>query len=274
VAHHAHEAPSLTGRTVLGVFAHPDDEALACGGTLARLTDGGATTVLVCATRGERGFVGEPTLVPDGDLGRVRTGELRAAAQVLGVSDVVVLDYPDGYLRWRDTAELEVEIVAAIQRYGPDAVITFDEDGLYWHGDHISIHERTAAAVSSLGADAPALYYVTMRRGVMRHVIDSAVARGWSRPAGGFWGLVPDAFGLHAMTPTLGLDVGDWVPRKLAALGCHRTQMGSISPFSLLEEAEARQWLGVEYFRRAPIGGSRSDILEQLGQPVVGASEG
>ena len=61
----------LAGRTILGVFAHPDDESLACGGTLARAADAGANVVLLCATRGERGSICDPSLVPDGDLGRV-----------------------------------------------------------------------------------------------------------------------------------------------------------------------------------------------------------
>src|SRR5262249_57138428 len=68
---------SLAGRTVLGIFAHPDDESLACGGTFARLADAGARVVLLCASRGEGGSVSDPSLVPDGDLGRVRERELR-----------------------------------------------------------------------------------------------------------------------------------------------------------------------------------------------------
>ena len=142
----------LAGRTVLGIFAHPDDESLACGGTLARLADAGARVVVLCATRGEAGSISDPALVPHGDLGRVRERELRDAAAVLGVADVIVLDHPDGDLRWDDVAELHEEIVDAIRRYRPDAVITFAEDGLYWHLDHIGVHERTYTAVRSFGA--------------------------------------------------------------------------------------------------------------------------
>ena len=269
MAHRPSEIPSLAGRTVLAVFAHPDDESLACGGTLARLADLGASTVLLCASRGERGFVSDPALVEDGDLGRVRTHELHAAARVLGVADVLVFDHPDGNLRWNGVTELQTDIVTAIKRYDPEAVITFDEDGLYWHVDHVGVHERTSAAVLSLGADAPALYYVTMARGAMRRVVDRAVAKGWSPPRAGFWVIVPDAFGLETETPSFSLDIGAWVPRKLAALRCHETQMGSSNPFSIIDEAEARQWLGLEYFRRAPIDGSRGGILEQLAERFV-----
>src|SRR6185295_11531138 len=84
----------LAGRTVLAVFAHPDDESFACGGTLARLSDAGARVVLLCASRGRKGAVSDPALVPDGDLGRVRAEELREAARVLGVAEVMILDHP------------------------------------------------------------------------------------------------------------------------------------------------------------------------------------
>ena len=60
----------MEGKTVLAIFAHPDDESLACGGTLARLADAGARIVLMCASRGEAGSISDPALVPDGDLDR------------------------------------------------------------------------------------------------------------------------------------------------------------------------------------------------------------
>ena len=241
----------LAGRTVLGVFAHPDDESLACGGTLARLADAGARVVLLCASRGRKGFASDPALVAGSDLGSVRADELREAARVLGVAEVVIFDHPDGDLRWADEPVLLEEIVSAIRTYRPDAVITFGEDGLYWHLDHIGIHERTEDAVRSFGDAAPPLYYVTIPKGAMRAVVDNATARGWSPPASGFWSLVPDAFGLLARQPSFIVDVRDWVPRKLAALLCHRTQMGANNPFAQIDDADAERLLGIEQFRRA-----------------------
>lgn len=261
--------PDLAGRTILAVFAHPDDESLACGGTLARLADAGARVVLLCASRGESGSVSDPALVPDGDLGRVRAAELQEAARVLGISEVVIGDHPDGDLRWANVPELHAEIVSTIQRLSPDGVITFAEDGLYWHFDHVGVHERTSTAVRSLGPDAPPLYYVTMQKGVMREIEETAVSRGWVPPESGVWSIAPDAFGDSAHPPTFIVDVREWVPRKLDALRCHRTQMGINSPFTRIDGAEARRWLGSEQFRRAPIDSKWDSVLEALGEPCT-----
>src|SRR5438309_5302052 len=215
----------LAGRTVLGIFAHPDDESLACGGTFARLADAGARVVLVCASRGEAGSISDPALVPDGDLGGVRERELRDAAAVLGVAEVIILSHPDGDLRWDHVPELHEEIVDAIRRYRPDAVITFAEDGLYWHLDHIGVYERTVEALQELGSEAPALYYVTIPQGVMLAVTEAAHAKGSASPDS-LWGMHPDSFGADAKPPSFSIDVRPWARRKLAALRCHRTQLG------------------------------------------------
>jgi LmbE family N-acetylglucosaminyl deacetylase len=272
------ENNSCSGRTILAVFAHPDDESLACGGTLARLADAGARVVLLCASRGESGSVIDQSLVDARDLGCVRADELREAARTLGISDVDVLigNHPDGDLRWADVAELHDEIVAAIVRYRPDGIITFAEDGLYWHLDHIGVHERTYTAVRSLGADAPPLYYVTIPKGVMRQVaaaaeavdtVDGIVPLEHSK----FWGIEPDVFGEAAKPPTFVIDVRAWVPRKLAALGCHRTQVGPSHPFARLDESQARRLLGFEHFRRAPTESRWESIIEEMGEPVPSA---
>jgi LmbE family N-acetylglucosaminyl deacetylase len=261
-------AVDVKERTVLAVFAHPDDESLACGGTLARLSDAGAHVVLLCASYGRRGWISDPALVPEGDLGRVREAELREAAKTLGVAEVIMCDHPDGDLRWADVPELHSEIVSAIRSYGADAVITFAEDGLYWHLDHIGVHERTMTAVRSLGDRAPSLYYVTIPKGTMHGVVEAAVAAGWSRPASGFWSIVPNAFGIVARRPSFVVDVRAWVPRKIAALLCHRTQVGASNPFARIEPGDAARLLGTEQFRRArPHSGC--SLLESLGEPAV-----
>jgi LmbE family N-acetylglucosaminyl deacetylase len=258
---------SLSGRTVLAVFAHPDDESLACGGTLARISDAGARVVLLCVTHGRRGTISDPALVPDGDLGRVRGEELDRAARVLGIAEVMLLDYPDGDLRRADETPFDRELSSVIRSCQPDAVITFDDDGLYWHTDHVFVHEKTVDAIKALGGDAPSLYFVTMPKGVMRQVVDAAVNSGWVRPDSGPWSIVPDAFGLHAKPPTVVLDVGEWVPRKIAATLCHRSQMGTDNPYARLDPADARRWLGIEQFRRSgpELGASLLEPLGELG---------
>ncbi|MEQ1871671.1 MAG: PIG-L deacetylase family protein [Vicinamibacterales bacterium] len=254
---------SMIGCHVLAVFAHPDDESLACGGTLARLADAGAEVTLMCASHGERGGALGP--VRDDALGRQRSVEIQRAAEVLGIRRLFVWDHPDGELRWAGVPEFHADLVLFMRRHRPDAVITFGNDGLYWHLDHVGVHERTTAAVMSLGADAPPLYYTTMARGVMPAFVHAAQQRGWTAPLKGFWSLVPEGFGIAAEPPTMTLDVGDWVARKMAALGCHRSQMGDAPhPFEFIDEADARRLLGMEYFHRADIPTRGASVLETL----------
>lgn len=250
---------------MLAIFAHPDDESIACGGTLARLADAGARIVLLCATRGERG--GHTGPVRSDELGLVRVGELRDAAAALGISEVLLLDHPDGELRWQHVSEFHAEIVSVVRRYSPACVISFGADGLYWHVDHIGAYERTWTALQALGDSAPPFYGVTMPRGVMRPLVEAAIRRGWTPPAKGFWSLEPDAFGLHAEPPTVVVDVRPWVARKLAAIICHRTQMGSGHPFDQLPSADAERWLGVEHFHRISTNAQTPapSLLDRLG---------
>ena len=253
---------TLAGQTVLAVFAHPDDESIACGGTLARLADEGARVVVMTASHGERGAMTGPAR--DDALGLARAIEMRAAAEALGIASLIIGDHPDGDLRWSHITEFHADLVLFMRRHSPAAVITFGEDGLYWHLDHVAVYERTTTAVRSLGALAPPLYYVTMKRGIMPEIVTAARARGWSPSPKGFWSLTPEAFGLAAEEPTLLVDVADWVPRKLAAIRCHRSQMGDDHPFAQISDADARRLLGVEYFHRALIPTSGAPILESL----------
>jgi len=247
---------------VLAIFAHPDDESLACGGTIARLADAGARVVLLCASHGERGGLTGP--VKDDALGVRRMEELKAAASTLGIAELIMLNHPDGVLRWADVAELHADIVMAIRRLSPAAVITFGADGLYWHLDHIGVHERTTTAVQSLGAAAPPLYYVTMPQGILRPIVQTALGLGWTPPVKGFWSLTPDAFGIGAAPPTIVLDVHDWAGRKLQAIRCHQSQTSSGDPFSLIDEQDAQRWLGIEHFHRATFATTGAPVLELL----------
>jgi LmbE family N-acetylglucosaminyl deacetylase len=253
---------ALKGRPVLAVFAHPDDESLACGGTLARLADEGMEVIVMTASHGERGGI-VPTR--DDALGRIRALEMREAAETLGISRLFIWDHPDGDMRWSHVSEFHADLVLFMRRHKPVAVITFGQDGLYWHPDHVGVYERTTSAVRSLGAEAPSLYHTTMARDMMPQFAASARRRGWTPPKRGFWSLVPEVFGIGAETPTVTLDVADWVARKLTAIQCHRSQMGDDShPFSHVDDAEARRLLGVEYFHRSSIPTTAAPLLESL----------
>lgn len=130
------------------VLAHPDDESLATGGILAKYAVSGVQTYLLMATRGERGWTGAATDDPGPQaLGRLRQTELGAAAQVLGLREVVFLDYQDGELDRADPAEAISKIVTHLRRVRPDVVVTFDPNGMYGHPDHVAISQLTTTAV-------------------------------------------------------------------------------------------------------------------------------
>jgi len=197
-------------------------------------------------------------LLPGGDIARV-TG---------GLSEVVLLDHADGMLPWLPAGVLKRDIHAAMVERRPDVVVTFGEDGLYWHPDHIATGDAVRAAVASLGGDAPALFHVTMPPGQMRGVLDAAAPR---LPPGARRDLLglddPDAFGAAALPPSLILHIGRFAACKLAALRCHRTQVAG-GPFDHLEPAEAEALLGVEHYRRAAVGSQAPAFIECLAGPL------
>ena len=281
----------LRGRSLLAVFAHPDDESIASGGLLAWCAHLGAEVSLLCMTRGERG---KGTRA--GDVGRTRRRELEAAARALGIGTVTLLDHEDGMLPWLSSDMLRSGIEAEIRVRSPDVVLTFDADGLYWHPDHIAVHELTTAAVVALGDAAPALYYVTMPPGSMRAIVDHAAAArlpigsasaspgndadpssapgvarrhppdtAERRTATSILGVAdPDAFGSAAPEPTLVVNAGDFAGRKLAALACHASQFQG-GALAFLSERDAPRLLAVEHYRRAGAGASGRTFLDELG---------
>jgi LmbE family N-acetylglucosaminyl deacetylase len=253
---------AFDGQTLLAIFAHPDDESITCGGLLAACSARGARVALLCVTRGEAG----PSVSTDRtSLGARRAEELRDATATLGVTDVEVLGHPDGMLPWTDSAALERDILQAIQRVRPDVVVTFGADGLYWHPDHIAIHERVTAVVQALGDTGPALYYATMPPGAMQAVFDRAYAHavhlGEERPRQILGIAQLDAFGAHAQPPTLVVDASQYAPAKLAALRHHASQLVD-DALTWLTPDDATL-LGIEHFHRA---GSREGFIERLGR--------
>jgi LmbE family N-acetylglucosaminyl deacetylase len=147
-----------SNRTLLAVLAHPDDESFGMGGTLALYARKGFDVHLVCATRGEAGTVDAEYLQGYSTIAEVREGELRCAAQHLGLSGVHFLDYRDSGMHGspdnqhpdaqvaHSVDEVAGKVVKFIRQLKPAVVLTFDPIGGYRHPDHIHIQQATVLA--------------------------------------------------------------------------------------------------------------------------------
>ena len=143
-------------RKLMAVFAHPDDESLGLGPTLARYAAEGVETSLVMATRGQKGWKLGDYPGPEA-VGRHRTRELEAAAEVLGIGHLAILDYADGELDRVAPMDAVIRIAAEVRRVRPDVVVTFGLDGAYGHPDHIAISQFTSAAIVKAAGSAEEL---------------------------------------------------------------------------------------------------------------------
>jgi LmbE family N-acetylglucosaminyl deacetylase len=133
---------------LLAVFAHPDDESMGMGGTLAKYAAQGVETYLVCASRGERGWFGPEEQNPGlGALGQLREKELENAVRELGIKGLYFLDYIDGEVDRVEPAEAIGKIATHIRRIMPQVVVSFPPDGNYGHPDHIAVGQFTNAAI-------------------------------------------------------------------------------------------------------------------------------
>ena len=138
----------MTTLKLLAIFAHPDDESMGMGGTLAKYAAEGVETHLVCASRGEVGWFGPEEQYPGPErLGQLRTEELQNAVNTLGMKSLSFLDYIDGQVDQANPAEAIAKIVTHIRRIQPQVVVTFPHDGNYGHPDHIAIGQFTNAAI-------------------------------------------------------------------------------------------------------------------------------
>lgn len=134
------------------IVAHPDDETLGMGGILAKYHAEGIETYLLTATRGERGWQGDAAENPGlTALGTIREAELHAAAAVLGITEVHLLDYLDADLDKADPKDVVSKIVAYLRRIRPQVVVTFGPDGVYGHPDHVAICQFATAAMTCAG---------------------------------------------------------------------------------------------------------------------------
>ncbi len=151
---------------VLVFFAHPDDETMLAGGTLALLARAGAEIFYLSATRGEGGEMGEPPMCTREDLGRLREAELACAVQALGGGQLQFLDFvdptvgPDNtlYPFDADMPGLVMLLQKIILEQHIDALITHGSDGEYGHPAHLRVHQAAALTVAGMGAGAPLFY--------------------------------------------------------------------------------------------------------------------
>ncbi len=153
---------------LLGIFAHPDDESIAPGGTLAKYAHTGNTVDLVCATRGEVG-----------GLADMRSSELTEAAGFLGVRSITFLDYADGKLATLTPGEVENALVKVLTEVKPDIVITHEPAGITNHPDHVKMSYAATFAFQTYAAaqeevqpdNPPKLYYACVPETVLSYLI-------------------------------------------------------------------------------------------------------
>jgi len=269
----------MSDRRLLLVHAHPDDESIGTGVTMARYAAEGAAVTLVTCTRGEEGEVLLPHLShlaaqAQDQLGPHREGELAAAMQELGVTDVRFLggpgrwrdsgmmgtpanDHPDCF--WRaDLLEAASELVAVVREVRPQVVVTYDTFGGYGHPDHIQAHRvamygvQLAAARSfrpDLGDpwDVAKVYWTGLPKSFVQAGIDALVAAGGS----GFFGIesVDDIpWAIDDSLVTARIDGRVYEPRKMAALRAHASQVEEEGPFFAMAEAIGPDAMGFEFF--------------------------
>lgn len=198
-------------RTVLLLFAHPDDETFTCGGTIAKYAeDPDARIVLYCATRGEAGKVGDPPVCHPEELGDVRQKELARAAEILGIHKVIQRDFGDGRLKFMPRETLVDDILQVIEQVHPDVIVTFPPEGISGHQDHRTLHQAVVQACDQAkNRRSFKLYYVVIPQ-------SEAGQRGASIYT------TPDD------CVTTSIDVTAYRKRIMEALRQHRTQHLSI----------------------------------------------
>lgn len=241
--------------TLVAFHAHPDDEVIATGGSIARAAAAGIRVVLVTATGGELGEVA-PGVLDDGEeLASRRALEVARAGEILGVSRIAFLGYLDSGMAGEPTndapgsfasapVEEAAERLAAILREEDAEVLTiYDENGNYGHPDHIQVH-RVGVRAGEL-ADTPRVFEATLNRD---HILE--LMRRRAEEMGEIEGAPnPDDFtmGMPASAITTTVDVGDFVGEKRAAMQAHASQIPEDSfflqmPLDAFKEAFGQEW--------------------------------
>ncbi len=246
--------------TVTFFHAHPDDEAIATGGTMAALADQGHRVVLVTATGGELGEVAAGVLRPGETLAERRAAELADAADVLGVGRHLLLGYEDsgmegeessrrpGCFATADVEEAAARLAGILTAEGSEVLVTYDEHGGYGHPDHVQVHTVGVRAAALAGT--PVVYLATMDRGFMRSLRAEAADSEWAPPETAEELEGADDMGEPSERITTEVDVSAHLETKRAAMRAHASQIGEDSFFlSLPDDVFARVW-GQEWYVR------------------------
>lgn len=257
---------------LLSFHAHPDDESITMGGTLAELADRGVPITVVTATRGEAGEIHNRH---DGDLVRPRLGEIReaeerAALAVLGVKDLRYLGYCDSGMMgtaandhgdsfWNaDFMEATGRLVRILRQVRPDAMTAYDPFGGYGHPDHIQVHRVGTAAffgAADTGRFPRAEYGAPWQVGSLLWASWSRErATGVRRAMRGEGVSTPDdeaPTGFPSLFLDVRRDVSVHLGRKRRALLCHDTQFAADSWIRAMSDADIAPFLGEEVFLRA-----------------------
>ena len=252
--------------TLMAVHAHPDDEATGTGGILARCAAEGIQTVLVTCTDGACGD--GPGGVKPGEGGHdpaevvtMRRRELEASCAVLNVTHLELLGYADsGMMGWPSNdapgsfwttpvGDAAARLGELIQRYQPDVVVTYDENGFYGHPDHIQAHRVTMAAVAWTGVPAK-VYWTTAPRSKMREFgqVMREYGADWDEPEPSADGQEPE-IGLPDDEITTWVDTTEFGGQKFDALEAHASQSENIF-FLRMGKEKFAQMMGIETFVR------------------------
>jgi N-acetyl-1-D-myo-inositol-2-amino-2-deoxy-alpha-D-glucopyranoside deacetylase len=261
---------------MLLVHAHPDDESIGTGATMAKYAAEGAGVTLVTCTLGELGEIIPPELAhlaadADGGLGEYRIGELAAACAALGVTDHRFLGGPG---RWRDSGmmgepsndapdcfwqadvdEAAGELLGVIREVRPQVLVTYDDNGFYGHPDHIQAH-RVAQRAFELADGLVSKFYATaVPRSVLAGAIEAMRTSSGEGSAGGggtdFTQVesVDDLpFGVSDDAVTTEIDATAYLDQKLAAMRAHATQIAVDSPFFAFSDNVGQRAFGREYY--------------------------
>jgi len=225
---------------ILLIFAHPDDESFATAGLVCRCVERGAEIVLVTATRGDAGRVGDPPLCSREALPAFREAELRRAADLLGISEVHLLDYQDKQLADAPVDQIRKELVAHIRRHRPHLVITFDPNGMNGHSDHVATARFTMDAVAA-AADPRWVTEATRPHRVQRLL--------WTAPVPP-WEVTRSVDLDREPGVDFLIDVAQHRSAKAAALRAHRSQHVPVDR-CFFNKADVDRILSIEVFRQA-----------------------